>query len=266
MAPLDSLCHRNGLGRYWIVGWTLALSLAGALSAQEEIGWSQAAHLQFNAAHDTFQRAPASRAQRIGLAVTLLNVQPRTTANRERAKTLLKEVIAEGVVDQHTQAAHYLLGRVAYAHETKAEIQTARMHFDATREGDAESPYARLAIAQLILLSLKLDRPISDRIGLAEKYVAGLPAGGIRAAVYWILAQALMDAQASLPQALRFIELALEDGLATSAARADALVAATLLSAELDATVVSNWRDVFLQEFPRDPRAIFLRSNTKQSP
>lgn len=259
-----ALQHRPGprscSRRFWLAGGVLFFCLARAAPAQVEVGWSQAALLQFNDAHATFHAAPSNRTQQVGLAATLLNVQPRTVANRERAKALLAALIREEISDQHTQAAHYLLGRVACTHESIPHLPTARMHFRAAMEGDAKSSFAQLAIAQLVLLSLSSGGPLNERIRTAEIDAADLSSGGIRAAVYWIMAQHLMDAQTSLPQALHFIEIALEEGLATSATRADALVAATRLSQELDGAVASNWRGIFLQEFPRDPRVLHLRA------
>lgn len=242
------------------------LTLAGCLclhaQAQQENGWSQAAHLQFNDAFNTFRQLPPSREQRLGEAAALLNVQPRTVANRERAKTLLRELVATPPADHITQAGHYLLGRIASVHEGANQSETAKRHFSAASEGDRNSSYAQLARAQLALYALQGDMTSDLRIRTAADYARALPTGAIRATVHWIIAQVLLESESPPREALRFIELALADGLATSAARADALVAATYLSDLVSPSNSPRLRETFLREFPRDPRAAVLRQPT----
>lgn len=252
-------------GRFGPVAMSI-LSLAGCLclhaQAEQENGWSQAAHLQFYDAFNIFRQLPPSREQRLGEAAALLNVQPRTVANRERAKTLLSELVATPPADNITQAGHYLLGRIASVHEGATQYETARRHFSAASKGNRNSSYAQLARAQLAVYALQGDTTSDHRIRAAAEHARALPAGAIRATVHWIIAQALLESASPPREALLFIELALADGLVTSAARADALVAATYLSALVSPSDSPRWRETFLREFPRDPRAAHLRQPT----
>jgi len=229
-------------------------------------GWEQAGQLQFNAARDSFRRGTQDRTAQLGEAASLLNVQPRTTANRERSKTLLHGLIDSGLPDASTLAAHYLLGRIALAHEPQPRLDTARTHFTAVVAHDPNQPYAALAGAQLVLLALAGSGEIIQRVDEAELHALRLPPGGIRAAVFFVMAQFVLDAQAGPQRALGFLRRSLEDGLATPGARADALVAAAQLAANHDTLASTDWREAFLREFPRDPRAARLRSLSSPTP
>jgi hypothetical protein len=242
----------------------LMVVTARATSPPVEPGpWELAQRLDFNAAHAAFVAtpAPADRATRLGLAATLLNRQPKTTANRDHAAGQLEALLAEAGDDAPAFAARYLLGRIALVHTSPADPSTARHHFAALATRGNDHPFVQLAAGQLLLLDLAdATLPSAERLEHGEALALPFPPGPLPAALHMILAQFCLDENLDAGRALAHLRTALEYGLATATARADALVSAAFLAARTAPDDARAWRETFLAEFPRDPRAPTIRA------
>lgn len=245
----------------WLLRFALAALTAFPASATSPPvpgPWELAQRLDFNAAHAAFAAIPdpSDRTIRLGLAATLLNRQPKTNANRDHAAAQLEALLTEATDDAPALAARYLLGRIALAHTAPPDPALARRHFAALAKPGANHAFAALAAGQVLLLDLADPAtPTAERLARGETLLHPLPPGPLTAALHLILAQFCLDEHLAPERALDHLRIALAQGLATATARADALVSAALLAADSAPAEARVWRETFLAEFPRDPRA-----------
>ena len=97
--------------------------------------WELSRRYQFNEAvkafsdkDDTTPPSVAAEAH-FGLAVNLINRQPKTRANIERARRILEGLLAAEPESDLGIAARYFLGRIAQLHLQKPDIESAIEHF-----------------------------------------------------------------------------------------------------------------------------------------
>jgi hypothetical protein len=204
--------------------WSRAAGDADAPSGRQ--AWQEASLGLFNSAHRAFAaEAPSSREARFGEAITLLNVQPKTNANLNRAAALFDE-LADSVpasgADDIAISARYFLARIPQVHRSPPVPVEARRRFE-----------------QLIAATGGLDgnvsvHPLAQRalveIAIIDLYSAALPENDLRVRITALAARgaALTDTDARRDlhftlgdAALRFRlgdELALEHLLAADAA------------------------------------------------
>ena len=95
------------------------------------------------------------------MAITLLNVQPKTNRNIEKAYRLLEEIKDEDSSDTYGISAQYFLGRIDQIHRSPPDPESARRHFSRLIERHGEHPAAQLAIIKLGILDL-YDPSIKD--------------------------------------------------------------------------------------------------------
>src|SRR5262245_53066631 len=86
-----------------------------AFGAEPAVPWHDASRYAFDASHAAFVKGK-DREARLGEATTLLNLQPRTAANIERAAVLLDSVSAANPSDEPGICARYLRARIEDVH------------------------------------------------------------------------------------------------------------------------------------------------------
>jgi len=133
-----------------------------------ENGWEDASSLLFNGARDVFTKADAQpgneeRERSLGLAVTLLNVQPRLQSNLDRARERF-EALANGTPkDDLAVAAKYFLARMDAFYEMPPRLENARKLYHELIAEHAGNLYAEYGITQLVLMDLYDDIPTEER-------------------------------------------------------------------------------------------------------
>lgn len=134
----------------------LAPARADTPVAAEPDPWRQAAELEYAAAHATFaHRAEAGSASaRLGQALTLLNLAPKTRDSIARAEAMLS-ALSEPEIDPAVRVtARYFLGRVAQVHRYEPDWELAAARFHDLWQDHPQSPLAQMGVVKLALLWL----------------------------------------------------------------------------------------------------------------
>ena len=122
-------------------------------------GWKQATGFLFNESNTSFQAAKGKpgvdeRERRLGEAVALLSVQPRSQDNLERVRSGLEGIAAESGTDTAGLIARYLLGRYWEVQVATPDLDKAKTIFwDLAKEGSG-NPIAEFGASKVALFEL----------------------------------------------------------------------------------------------------------------
>ena len=227
-------------------------------------GWDLAARHQFNEARDVFvdktRNGKDIRRDQLSEAAILINLQPRTPANLDRADQLLT-TLAE-TTDDVGISALYLSGRIDQSHRIPYRIAEAKTHYTQLASLDSEYPLAQAGIVQLALLELYDESlPVADRFSAAESLQSKLTGNFARSDYHLVLARSYLFLQAGDDNALTHFLAAIKQGITTDRIRADALISAGELARDLgQSTAERQCYEQFISENPRDPRKPTVQS------
>ena len=101
-----------------------------------------------------------------GLAVNLLNRQPKTAGNIERSRRILQEIQYREATSDLGIAARYFLGRIAQLHLQKPDIHLAIKHFRFLVENHPEHFWGQVAATKYGFLRLYRVMPKEERRAL----------------------------------------------------------------------------------------------------
>ena len=257
------------LSRSWRVLALLALGCHHAPAADLAAQWLKVGAYDSDGPHGVFARTEGREA-RLGEAVTLLNLQPKTARNIERAALLLDEVAGADSGDELGISARYLRARLEEVHRPEAQpAEAARRYQEIIRTGGAH-PLAQQAAVRLSLLQLypldETNTP-SERVASAEALGAGL---GDPAAIRdhaMLVGQACLYYQLPLAQARRHLERALAAGILNPSIRADLLVTLGEIARELgDAPSAEQSYRAYLRENPQGDRTSAVKRRLAELP
>jgi len=257
------------LPRSWRVLALLALGCHHAPAEDLAAQWRKVGAYDSDGPHAVFARAQGREA-RLGEAVTLLNLQPKTARNIERAALLLDEVAAADPGDELGISARYLRARLEEVHRSEPQpAEAARRYLELTRTGGAH-PLAQQAVVRLTLLRLypfdETGTP-SERLAAAEALGAGLSDPAAIRDHAMLVGQACLYYQLPLTQARRHLERALAAGVLGSAIRADLLVTLGEISRELgDAPRAEQAYRAYLRENPQGDRTSAVKRRLAELP
>lgn len=266
------------------LGFILCLPLP-ASSSREKIEpgpWEKASQFLFNEAHHSFQSvAVPGREERLGTAVVLLNIQPRTSGNISAARKSLEKLVAEIPADEVGINARFFLGRIALLHSDPAEPSVARSHFEALVSAHPAHPLAQQSVVKLALIDFYPPGgaiPGGALYTAYERQAASLTDDSSRRDLCLLLARTCLfyheKAAASggfNPDefALRQYQAALATDMLSFRSRGETLVAVGEIARKLGLKPVAAaaYRD-FLASYSRDIRAgtIADRLNAIESP
>ncbi|WP_438479351.1 hypothetical protein [Oleiharenicola lentus] len=140
------------------------------VAVQWRASWRDAAKLLVPDAHRAFLRATtASRESRFGEAVTLMNLQPRTETNLNRAIESLQALVQENRSDEFGLGAQYYLGRIEQAHRFVPNLARALEYYDALMRANPRHLYAQMAAVKAVVIRLYQ----TDSGSAAERLRAG---------------------------------------------------------------------------------------------
>lgn len=194
-----------GLALLWLL-WPGAGARADELSPAGREGWRLMQKLQFNEAVEEMERAgPLSPRGRMGLAMALLNTQPRSQADVERAAVILRQ-LSEGAADEEVASwALYFLGRIDQAHRKEVDEQAALVTYGKLIERFPASEAAELARIKRGLLELYSPGDDVDRAGVLGRLEEELPlisSAPTRQQLHHVIAEGLLFFQLSRERAL----------------------------------------------------------------
>ena len=223
--------------------------------------WHLASHGLVEKAHEVFSRKAKSevgdRESRFGMAVTLLNVQPKTAGNVQRAYRLLREIRNENFSDHYGISAQYFLGRIDQVHRSSPHRESARRHFTLLIERHREHPLAQLAVVKLGILDLydPLNDDLATRFEQVEGRVGLLWDRPAKRDYHLLLAEAYDRYELSKSGSLEHLLAAERADPSIARSDPDFAVLVADLARELDEVEIAiRYYRVFMTNFPRDPR------------
>lgn len=235
----------------------LALGCAHATATDLAAQWQQVVGYDCDGPHRVFARTEGREA-RLGEAVTLLNLQPRTARNIERAALLLDEIIGADAGDELGISSRYLRARLEEVHRSEVRPGEAARHYLELTQTGGSHPLAQQAAVRLSLLQLypldETDTP-PERVAAAEALGAGLTDLAAIRDHALLVGQACLYYQLPLGQARRHLERALAAGILNPSIRADLLVTLGEIGRELgDTPSAERAYRAYLRENPQGDR------------
>lgn len=248
----------------------VASGATGMASVPLDEAWRLASIYRFEEARAAFA-ALEGREARLGEATALLNVQPKTEYNIQRAADLLDAVAATDPRDSLGLNARYLRARIEDVHRFQPDSREAARLYRALLQ-DAPSGHLLAEQAAVALALLELFGGIAEgapleRLGRAEALGAGLESGEARRDFHLMLGRAWLYFDQDRARALEHFEAAWSAGILNFTNRADTLMAIGELSRGLERfDRAREAYQAFLAEFPRDDRVIDVRERLAQLP
>ena len=150
--------RRCGISCSIVASLFLSVCKASDQSDLHPSPWHLASRGLMEEAHEEFNRLAKrggnDREYRFGMAVTLLNVQPKTRRNVERAYHILEQLKDEVSTDHYGISAQYFLGRIDQIHRSHPNPESAARHYLSLIERQSNHPFAQLAVIKLGILEL----------------------------------------------------------------------------------------------------------------
>lgn len=235
-----------------------ALAGVGAPAPEPSSGWIEVSQYAFDLAHRTFA-GQTEREARLGEAAALLNLQPRTAGNIERAAGLLDAVAAAAPDDDLGISARYLRARLEEVHRFAPQLAEASRRYQELMATGGDHPLAQQAAVRLTLLTLYSSPPSmspAERVAAAEALGERLTDPAARRDHALLVGQACLYFELPLERAQRHLERALAAGVLNPSNRADLLVSLAEVARERGDLPRAEraYRD-YLAENPRADRS-----------
>jgi tetratricopeptide (TPR) repeat protein len=230
------------------------LLCGGAIGADQPGVWGDAARGLVNDASRQFEKAGTNREAQFGLAVTLVNVQPKTSANIERAATVLEGLRGN---DELGITATYYLARLEQAHRFTPDPEKALALYDQLYREQPVHPLAQMGVVKAALLRLYVTRLPFEEV---ETTGANLSDPDAVRDFHLVLADAAGRLGLSDEQALNHLLAAEQAGLSKRKTVGDAWVRIgelARLTGKRD--LATQYYGKFLKDFPNDQRAFLVR-------
>lgn len=262
---------RRGAGRRLACALGLTVVALTRLGAEPmgNAAWQDLREWRFTEAARSFEQAADEPASRLGHAVALLNLQPRTADGLARAERELVALAEDASVGTDlTVVARYLLARVAEVHAFAPDPARAVDLYRGLLASHPQHPLAQSAAAKVATLRLyRLGSEPLSTLAALEPMGQQLTEAGARRDFHLVLGRSYLFFGGERRRALGHLEAALAAGVVTPTVRADLLVQIGELARELNqpATARRAWNE-FLATFQRDPRADLVRQHLEALP
>lgn len=211
------------------------------------------------------------REARFGEAVTLLQVQPKTDVNIQRAATLLEGIVTENTGDELGITARYYLGRLEQVHRTPLNPPAAAGHYAVLMRDYPGHPLTEQAIVKLALLELYAPAATKEaRLQVFEKFrLLGerLQTHDAIRDLNLTLANAALRLDLGDELALPAYIAAHRAGIHLTNVRGDVVVSIGELARKTGRTdLAREYYRLFLDEFHRDNRRLTIRERLAALP
>lgn len=141
---------------------------AEAIPGGTESAWSLVEEFRFNEAGKAFGKAPESRETSFGEAVALLNAQPRSRGNLDRALAVFGKLAEENPADEIGALSRYYGGRIWQWHMETPDLEKAAGAYRTALDLGSGLPLVETAAASLVLMESRG----SGKDGRAERLLA----------------------------------------------------------------------------------------------
>lgn len=232
------------------------------------VAWELLARGLINDAHTAFV-ALSGPSARLGEAFALLQRQPLTPTNLERAETLFTALIGEPDAEI-SATARYQLARIPHTHRTTPDLALARQRYldlIAAHPGHllAERAHIKLAIIDLYRVEPRLPR--GQLLANYTATLATLTDSGVRRDLALLLAEARLRFEVEPALALDLLLKADAAGFARSSQRATAWIQiAELARLAGQVEIAHRYYRQFLAHFPRDARYLEIEERLAALP
>lgn len=252
--------------------WTAVLflsqvPLAGADKANVdpdlEEAWRDLATLKVTDAHSAFEEAykmTESQESAYGLALCLLNTQPKTNGNIEEARRLLEGLADDGETDATKINARYFLARIDQVHQTEIDREAAIEAYRSLLEDFPDNSLAEKAVSKLA--SALLIQNLPDDVWEAHydeisAHLDRLTIQSNRAATELVMIEALLRIKTDHVRALPLLVDLLDTNPELRAdLRRDFVIQAIDSARALgEDQLADKYATTFLEDYAYDPRA-----------
>ena len=250
-------------------GLILGPSLAGGkVAASEESAWEKTGRFLYHEAVDEFSDLLASGRGRtsnlkFGLALNLINKQPKTQANLDRAESLFSEVYSAEGMEGLGIASKYYSGRIKEVHQRKPELAEAEKIYDQIIAANPRHYFAQLAATRYVLIrfySVESLEERKDRFLDLEPLADNLIRPSIRSHFHSLMGDLAARYDFSLEKALLHYRESVAAGIQNFRIRRDVLVSIGEIARELgNVPLAVEYYERFLREFPRDRRRVLIQ-------
>ena len=200
---------------------------------------------------------------KFGLALNLINKQPKTQANLERARGLFSEVYSSEGMDGLGVAARYYVGRIWEVHQLDADLAEAERIYGEIIAAHPHHFYAQLAATRYALIrfyTVASREERMERFEELEPLAENLVRPGIRSQFHNLMGDLATRYELPLEKALYHYREAVAAGIQNFRIRRDVLVSVGEIARELgEVSIAVEFFERFLREFPRDKRNILIR-------
>lgn len=276
------------LPKYGVIGAaallaTLAVMVDGVGAPEEttepsitlEDAWEQASFTLNNEANAMFaqlggDQPDGDREARFGYAATLINVQPKTDANLQRATDVFESLIEADPNDDFAAYSRFLLGRIEEIHRLDPNTAKAVEIYRALLDDMPENRYAQWALPKLAaLLLFDLEAPVGDRSGIieVETRAAKLTDPASIRDTQFAIAQYYTDFEPNDEKVLEANLIAIDAGVERRAARGNVFFRTGEIARELGRYDVARQSyQNFLDTFARENRRTFVQRRFDELP
>jgi tetratricopeptide (TPR) repeat protein len=262
----------------WVAGLMLtALSVSGADGTvpdpQLDAAWLDLATLKVSDAHAAFEngyKKTGSQESAYGLALSLLNLQPKTNRNIERAQELLRGLAARGKTDDIVINARYFLARIDQVHLAQVDPEAAIEAYRRLLEDFPDQPLAEKAVPKLASILLIRDLPNDEwevHFDEVSALLDQLTISSNRAATQLVLIEALLRIKTDHIRALPILVDLLDSNPELRAdLRRDFVVQAIDSARALgEDRIAADFAARFLKDYAYDPRAGTIQTYLEES-
>jgi tetratricopeptide (TPR) repeat protein len=254
-----------------------ALSVYGAArigpDTQLEAAWLDLATLKVSEANEVFHRVhrrTGTQESAYGLALSLLNLQPKTRGNIERAQELFEELAANGETDDLVINARYFLARIDQVHRTQVDPEAAIEAYRRLLEDFPDKPTAEKAVPKLASALLICDLPNNEwevRFDEVSALLDQITISSNRAATQLVLIEALLRIRTDHARALPILVDLLDSNPKLRAdLRRDFVVQAIDSARALGKDrIAEKYAIIFLEDYAYDPRAGAIQTFLEES-
>lgn len=226
--------------------------------------WQKAKIFLFDEAHQNFAKSAEmsqgeeARANRLGEAVTLLTIQPRTQGNIMRSQSIFEELISQNPKDATGLAARLHLARLFEFHVSPQYPQKAREIYEGLLTDGLGDPLAELAASRLALIVLySTDSPesLNDAARKLAGYGTTLQTSIGRREFYSNLGLTLVQLRGDNKLAMEYLIAAEAEGLPMQQLDAPILITIAAIAEELgDMETAKKYYSLFTSRYKRDAR------------
>lgn len=276
---LQTLLIDNRQRQFLSKRWVLALcfgtasvfaSYASAEPSQGDLAeaWEAVRWFEFNDANTLFNELAErengeSPEILFGRAVTLINRQPKTSANVAKAESFLEGIKARDPHDEWGIRARFFLARIAQIHRENHDLERAKGIYSELLREHGETVVGQLAAINWAILHLYISdtsTSIESRMADVEALVFEVGGDWAKKDLHLLLGSVYLQSELSEERSLDHYVAAGEIGIISTGYRSGIYITIGSLAERLGKTEIAlkHYRS-FVQEYPRDNRTYTIR-------